>query len=298
MRISTSSTADTVLAQLQRLSSRQADLQRQVATGQRIARPGDDPAAAGRVLSAGIERGSVAQFARNASSALEYSKTAYSGLQQLKKVSDRAGELAVLGQGGLDADALRSYAAEVDQLIEQAASLGNSRNGGDHVFAGTALDTPPFVLARGADGRVSSVAYAGDSGRLAVPISENSTLQPGSDPATNAGLADFMNQLVALRDALSAGDSSAVGSLRSGLDASEDLLVDALSAQGAVQLRIEVAQAQQKSRLQEIERQISADADADLPEVIVRLTQAGQAYEAALSSSSTVLKLSLLDYLR
>jgi flagellar hook-associated protein 3 FlgL len=86
--------------------------------------------------------------------------------------------------------------------------------------------------------------------------------------------------------------------LRDGLAASEDLLVGGLSEQGAVQLRIEVAQAAQKSRLQELERQISVDVDADLPEVIVRLNQAGQAYEAALSSSSMVLKLSLLDYLR
>lgn len=298
MRISTSSNADTVLSQLQRLAGRQAELQRQVATGQRIAKPGDDPAAAGRVLVAGMERGAVAQFARNASAALEYSKTAYTGLEQLKKVSDRAGELAVLGQGGLDADALRSYAAEVDQLVEQAASLGNTRHGGDYVFAGTAVDTAPYALTRGADGKIASVAYAGDTGRISVPIAENSTLQPGVDPATDAGLADFMNQLVALRDALSAGDSAAIGGLRAGLDASEDLVVDAISSQGAVQLRIEVAQAQQKSRLQEIERQISADADADLPEVIVRLNQTSQAYEAALSSSSTILKLSLLDYLR
>ncbi len=298
MRISTSSTADAVIVQLQRLSGRQTELQRQISTGQRIFNPGDDPAAAGRVLAAGMERGSVAQFARNASSALEYSKTVYAGLDQLKKVSDRAGELAVLGQGGLDADSLRAYAAEVDQLLEQAAGLANTRHGGDYVFAGAAVDTAPGVVSRGADGKIASVSYAGDTGRVSVPLDENSALQPGADAATNAGLADFMNRLVALRDALSAGDSTAVGSLREGLAASEDLLVDALSAQGAVQLRIEVAQTRQKSRLDEIERQISADADADLPDLVVRLNQTSQAYEAALSSSSSILKLSLLDYLR
>ena len=298
MRISTGSTADAVLAQLQRLAGRQADLQRQVATGQRVERPGDDPAAAGRVLAAGVEQGSIEQFSRNASTALAYSKTAYSGLEQMKKLSDRAGELAVLGQGVLDADARRAYAAEVDQLLEQAVSLGNTRHDGDHVFAGSAVDTRPFEFSRGADGRIASVSYAGDTARVAIPIAENATLRPGSDPAVNAGLAGFMNQLAGLRDALSAGDAPALGALRDGLAASEDLLVGGLSEQGAVQLRIEVVQAAQKSRLQELERQISTDVDADLPEVIVRLNQAGQAYEAALSSSSMVLKLSLLDYLR
>ncbi len=298
MRISTSSTADGVLSQLQRLVSRQAELQRQVATGQRIQQPGDDPAAVGRVIAARMERGSLAQFARNASAALEYSKTSYAGLEQLKKVSDRAGELAVLGEGSLDPDAMRAYAAEVNQLLEQALSLGNTRFRNDHVFAGSAVGAPPFEAARGSGGRIESVAYLGDLGRLTVPLSENATLQPTPEPATNAGLAEFMNQLVALRDALGAGDPAAIRVVRPRLDASENLLVGALSEHGAVQLRIEVAQAQQKARLSELDRQISAETDVDLPEVIVRLNQTSQAYEAALSSSANILRLSLLDYLR
>lgn len=298
MRLSTSSTADTVLGQLRRLTARQAELQRQVATGQRIQQPGDDPAAAGRVIAARMERGGVAQFSRNASAALEYSQIAYSGLDQLKKVSDRAGELAVLGEGSLDPAAMRAYAAEVNQLVEQAASLGNTRFGDDYVFAGSAVSTQPYTLARDATGRIASVAYAGDAGRLSVPLAENATLQPTPDAATNSGIAGFMNQLVALRDALVAGDPAAIKAARPGLDDAEDLLVGALSEHGAIQLRIEVAQAQQKSRLDELDRQISAEADADLPSVIVRLNQTTQAYEAALSSSSSILRLSLLDYLR
>lgn len=298
MRLSTSSSADSVLSQLQRLSARQADLQRQVATGQRIQQPGDDPAAAGRVIAARMERGSIEQFSRNASTALSYSKSAYSGIEQIKKLSDRASELAVLGQGSLDATSMRAYSAEVDQLLEQAASLGNTRLGSDYVFAGAAVSAAPFALARDASGKIASVAYAGDTGRLSVPIGDGATLQPTPDATSNAGLADFMNRLVSLRDALAAGNATAVGNLRDGLASSENTLVSSLSEQGAVQLRIEVAQAQQKSRLDEIEREISADADIDYAEVVVRLNQTTQAYEAALSSSSNILKLSLLDYLR
>lgn len=298
MRLSNSSTAATLLDQLQRLSSRQAELQRQVATGQRIRMPGDDPAAAARVVAARMERGSIAQFARNASAALEYSKTSYGGLEQLKKVSDRASELAVLGEGSLDPDAMRAYAAEANQLLEQAAGLGNTRFGNDYVFSGTAVSTQPFALTRDPSGVISSVAYAGDSGRLTVPLSENSGIQPVPDAATNAGLADFLSRLVELRDALSSGDAAAVRAVRPGLNDSENLLVGALSEHGAVQLRIEVARVQQKSRMDELDRQISAEADADVTESIVQLNQTSQAYEAALSSSASILKLSLLDYLR
>lgn len=298
MRLSNATTADTVLAQLQRLSRQQADLQSQVATGQRITKPGDDPAAVARVIAAQMERSSVTQYARNADSALEYSKTSYAGLQQFKKLSDRAGELAVLGTGGIGSDAMKAYAAEVNQLLEQAASQGNTRFGNDYVFSGNAVTTAPYTLTRDASGQITAATYAGDTGRLTVPLADGASIQPTPDSSTNTGLADFMNQLVALRDALQAGDSTATQATRTGLDASETLLVGSLSEHGAIQLRIEVAQAQQTSRLDELERQISSEAEIDLPSVIVRLNQTTQSYEAALSSSATLLKMSLLDYIR
>jgi flagellar hook-associated protein 3 FlgL len=298
MRLSNATTADTVLAQLQRLSRQQADLQSQVATGQRITKPGDDPAAVARVIAAQMERSSVTQYARNADSALEYSKTSYAGLQQFKKLSDRAGELAVLGTGSIGSDAMKAYAAEVNQLLEQVASQGNTRFGNDYVFSGNAVTTAPYTLTRDASGQITAAAYAGDTGRLTVPLADGASIQPTPDSSTNTGLADFMNQLVALRDALQAGDTTATQATRAGLDTSETLLVGSLSEHGAIQLRIEVAQAQQTSRLDELERQISNEAEVDLSTVIVRLNQTTQSYEAALSSSSTLLKMSLLDYIR
>jgi flagellar hook-associated protein 3 FlgL len=298
MRISTASTSDNVLAQLQRLSTQQADLQNQVATGQRIFKPSDDPAAAARVIAAQMERASVSQYARNADAALEYSKTSYSGLEQFKKISDRAGELAVMGTGNLGASAMQAYASEVDQLLEQAATSGNTRFRNDYIFGGTAVDAPPFNATRDASGKITAVSYVGDTGRVSVPLADGASIQPTPDADTNSGLADFMNQLVALRDALSAGDSNATQATRTGLDAAENLLVSSLSEHGATQLRIEVAQTQQRTRLDSIETAISADSDVDLTSTIVRLNQTTQAYEAALSTGATMLKMSLLDYLK
>ncbi|MFA6286576.1 MAG: flagellin [Opitutaceae bacterium] len=298
MRLSSSTTSDQVLAQLQRLSTRQAELQNQVATGQRIFQPGDDPAAVGRLISAQMERSSISQYGRNADAALEYSKTSYSGLDQMKKLSDRAGELAVLGTGSIGAEAMRAYASEVNQLVEQAATLGNTRLRNDYIFGGTATTSAPYAVTRDASGQITSAAYAGDTGRLSVPLADGASIQPTPDSATNTGLSDFMNRLVALRDALQSGDANAVQAVRPALDASENLLVSSLSEHGAIQLRIEVAQAQQSARLGELDRQISAEADADLPSTIVKLNQTTQAYEAALSSSATLLKMSLLDYIR
>jgi flagellar hook-associated protein 3 FlgL len=298
MRLSNATTADTVLSQLQRLSRKQADLQTQVATGQRITKPSDDPAAVARVIAAQMEHSSITQFARNANAALDFSKTSFDGLQQFKKLSDRAGELAVLGTGSIGPEAMRAYAAEVNQLLEQAVSQGNTRFGNDYVFGGTAVTTNPYTATRDAAGLITTATYVGDTGRLVVPLADGASIQPTPDAATNTGLATFMNQLVALRDALKAGDVAATQATRAGLDTSENLLVGSLSEHGAVQLRIEVAQAQQTARLDELTRQISNESEADLTSVIVQLNQTNQSYQAALSSSATMLKMSLLDYLR
>jgi len=299
MRVPTNTAASTVIDQLRRLSQNQANLQNQVSTGQRIFQPGDDPAAVGRVIANEMEQRALHQFRRNADTALELSSATFSSLKELKKVSDRAGELVTLGSGASSPDALRAYAAEVNQLIEQAVTLGNSRFRNDYVFSGTVVDTEPVTVTRDAvTGEITATAYAGNTDQIKIPLSEGASLAPGSNGTTNNGIVDFITGLVALRDALAGGDPTAVAASRPALDAAEDMFVSSLSEHGAIQLRIEVSKAQQQSRLDELSRLVSVDADADLPSTVVKLNQAATAYEAALASASDILQMSLMDYLR
>jgi flagellar hook-associated protein 3 FlgL len=297
MRVATNSASEGVLTQIQRLAVRQSRLQKQVSTGQRVFQPEDDPSAVGRLLKLDVERRQISQYSRNADRALELSRASYSGLQELKKISDRAGELATLGAGASSPDAYRAYAKEVNQLIEQSLQLGNTRFRNDYIFAGTAVDTAPFTATR-ASGDVTAVAYAGNASQMQVQLSEVSSIAPGTTNATNLGMRDFINNLVALRDALNTGTSGAVSGVQTNLEASENLLVNALSEHGAIELRIEVNQKQQQSRADEIEKLVSNEADADLATSVVKLSQTSTAYEAALSSATKILQMSLLDYLR
>lgn len=298
MRIASSSISDNIVRQIQQLGNTQARLQDQVATGQRITNPEDDPAAMARVINLESERRGLEQFSRNADRALEVSLASFSGLQQVKSVSDRATEIATLGSSASSPAALDAFAAEVDQLLEQGVQLANTRFRNDYLFAGTAVDAAPVAVTRDATGAITSLAYAGDANQAAIPLSDTAALAPGTTGATNQGLADFLNQLVALRDALRAGGGAAVTALQPGLIASEDLLVDSLAAQGAVQTRIEVNQSQQRDRAQNLENLVSAEADADLPTTIVKLNQSQTAYQAALQSAANILRLSLLDFIQ
>ncbi len=298
MRITNHSLSESLIRQIERRSSEQARLQAQVATGQRIAQPEDDPSAVGRVLQLESEQRRIGQFQRNADRALELSQASFSGLQQIKKVSDRVTEIGTLGTGAISGAEARAYASEVDQLIEQTLQLGNTKFRNDYIFAGTAVDAPPFVAARDAAGRVTAVDYAGNADRMPIQLSEHSAIEAGASGETNVGLRDMMNRLVALRDALLANDPAAVTTVQAGLIESEDLLVTSLAEHGGVDTRIEANRIQQQQRTDNLEGLVSAESELDLPAAIVRLSQSQTAYQAALQSAANIMKISLLDYIR
>jgi len=298
MRIATNTTSQALIAQIQKLSDRQSRLQSQVATGQRIVQPEDDPAAVGRLLGLNTEKAQNTQYVQNASRAMELSQASYSGLQDIKSISDRAGELATLGAGASSPDAYQAYAKEVNQLIEQAVQLGNSKFRNDYLFSGTAVTTAPVNATRNSAGDVTSVAYAGDSAQTSIKLSDVSSIAPGTTNGTNTGIKDFINNLVSLRDALNTGSSTNVSATQPNLLTSENMLVNSLSEHGAIQLRIEINQKQEQSRSDQLDKLVSDEADADMASTVVKLSQTSNAYEAALSSASKILQMSLLDYLK
>lgn len=298
MRVATSTISDNIVRQIQLLSSQQGKLQNQIATGQRISQPEDDPAAVGRVLNLETERRHVTQFANNTAKALEIAQASFSGLQGIKKISDRAGELATLGAGVLGPQAMTAYATETDQLIEQAVQAANTRFNGNYIYAGTAVDLPAVTVLRDVTGKITSATYAGNSAQAAIPLSEAASITPATNGTTNAGLAAFINNLVSLRDALNSGSTSAVSAAQTVVTASEDLIVSALADNGGVQTRIEASQAQQADRTTSVDQLISSETSADLPATIVKLNQTQTAYQAALQSAANIMRLSLLDYIK
>lgn len=298
MRVPTRSTSEMAVRQLQKLGEQQTQLQKQVATNQRIFLPSDDPSAMTRMLSIGDEQNRIAQFKHNSGVASNLAQASYAGLNGLNDLAGRAGELATLGAGVLSADAAKAYGIEIDQLLEQAVQLGNTRFDGDYLYAGNALDTAPFEVTRDAGGRITVANYAGDMASASVRLSETALVSPRTTGDTNLGIRDFINQLVALRDALNANAPAAISAAGAGLETAVDPLLSAISENGALQLRIEVAQAQQNTRADSLETLASSEADVDLAATVVKLSQATTSYEAALASASKIMNLSLLDYLR
>lgn len=297
--------------QLSSLAVRQQRLQNQAATGQRIQSPSDDPVAIRRVLDLQTESSAVGQYQHNIARQQELAQATISSIKSLKTISDRANEIATLADGLKSPQELQAYATEINQLIKQAAQVMNTTNRGDPLFAGTRADQPPFVVATDANGQVTGVTYQGNTALSEVEIAEGSTLTAqaiGANTSTSGprGLitdsrsgADLFNHLISLQNNLLAGDTAAIAATdRGNLRSDEDNILFHVSSNGAIQARLEGANAITVDRSLSLEKSVSAEADADLAQTLVKLSQTQTAYQAALQSGASILKLSLLDYLR
>ncbi len=298
MRIPNSVFSDSLVSRLQKLTANQASLQAQVSSGQRINSASDDPAAMAHVLDLQADQQRVQQWSRNADRAYNVSQASYAAVKNLKTISDRAGEISVLGVGTNSPDAFNSYAKETNGLIEQALQAANTQFAGGHLLGGTKTDSPPFTATRDAAGNVTAVSYTGAASAAQFRISEGTTLSPQTDGATNQKFADFLNNLVSLRDSLSTQSSAGVQASKTGLQKSEDDLIGTISDIGATQARIESSKTVNEGRFTDIQQQTSAETDVDLAQTVVKLTKAQTAYQAALQSGAQMLQHSLLDYLR
>lgn len=304
MRVTTNTFPDNLLSHLQRVTKDMNKLNEQVSTGQRISKVSEDSASANRILDMQEEKKRITQFAKNAARAENINNTTISQLQNFIQISDRISELATLADGLKGPDGMKAYAEEVDELIEHAMQSANAKFNGEYIFGGIDTGTEPFVANRDADGKIvtpgagDAITYEGAAAGAEFHLSETGKIEPYTDGATNQQFADFINRMVDLRDALETGSVNAVTpQMREDLEASEDELIFALSRQGSVQMRIEFDLTLNKQRFTDLEENISAEADVDIAQTVVRLTQVQNAYQASLKSAGQVLNQSLLDYI-
>lgn len=307
MRVTNNTYPDTLLRHLQRITRQMNSLQEQAANGQRITDISDDSAAGNRILDMQAEKGRLSQYSKNASRAQNINNTTISQLQNFIRISDRVNEISTLANDLKGPEGLQAYAEEIDELIEHALQSANAKFNGEYIFGGIASGSEPFSVNLDADGKTQdpdgsgsgkAITYVGSSKGSEFHLSESGKVSPFTEGSTNRKFADFINRMVELRDALESGDSNAVtSSIRDGLESSEDDLIFSLSRQGSVQLRIEFDINLNQQRFMDLEENISSEADVDLAQTIVRLTQIQNAYQASLQSAGRVLNASLLQYI-
>ncbi len=149
------------LQDIQNATRERVRLQEVIASGRRVNRPSDDPAATLRILPLRAELRDLAQMAENASLAKESLVAGTNALEEGSRLLQRLRELTVQAANGTLTQRDRtSIGGEVEQLLQQMLAIANTNHDGRRLFAGTDSGAAPFRLV--SDGGGARVVYDGD----------------------------------------------------------------------------------------------------------------------------------------
>jgi flagellar hook-associated protein 3 FlgL len=104
--------------------------------------------------------------------------------------------------------------------------------------------------------------------------------------------ADLFNHLISLQNNLLSGNTDAITSTdAANLSEDQDNIIYQVATNGAAQTRLDAAASFASSQQSGLQQNLSSVAGADLAQTLTQLTQANNAYQIALQTSSQLLQL-------
>lgn len=300
---STGSFFNRSLAQMASLRGGIERAQTQIATGSRIERGSDDPAAAAQLRSvarrerlASVEGDNAAQLGQDLAAASEE-------VEAVKALLQRARELALQAANTpTGADGRQAIAFELEQLTDELFSRANAAAlTGEPLFAGLSSGA---AFTRDALGNVT---YAGTATSGAVPVAAGTAIDrglPGSEVfefdlgGTPSSAFAVLGWLAAALNGGSPDPAGAALAALDGIDAALDTANRAQTIFGTRLAWVEQVQQQQADRGIALAERRSRVGDADIAEAIARLQQSLTALEASQAAFARVSELNLFRALR
>ncbi len=314
MRIANKTIYDSITRNLTKTSTEMFRANQTVSSGKRINSLSDDPVGLVAVLDLRSSQAHVEQLERNIAMGKSWLNMGESALTQIEDVLTETKTLCVqMANATQGATERKNAAAVVEGQFQQILALANTQVGGRYIFGGTRTDTMPFVYDEGTGPAdpvdPAKVTYQGNDVPFSVKIGKVTDVAVGRNGETifgddgmiwadsSKGQDNIFKTLLDLKKALTENDVSGVQDAMGKLDNHQETVRTTISNTGAKILRLDTKEnIIQDLKLTYTERKSQLE-DADLAEAIIDLQTKETAYQAALSSSSKVMALSLVDYL-
>ncbi len=308
MRVATKSMYENIKVNLARVTQELVLANNVVSTGKRINKLSDDPVAMVSVMGIKSSLKRVEQLERNITMGKSWLKAAESALTQMNDLLSATKALAVDMANATKGQAERANAAGVvDGYMRQILALANTDVGGRYIFSGTRTETPPFSFDD--EENPTQVIYNGNSAAFSVRIGSGVDVEVGRDGETiigddnidwsnpSSGNTNIFKVMLDLKRSLESNDiggiTEAIGRLDNVLERVGDLVADTgtkiirMDTKEGILKELELAQLERRSKLE----------DVDIAEAVMDLKAKETAYQAALSSSAKVMRLSLVNFL-
>ena len=306
MRVSSLTLSTAALAGIQNEQSAIARLAQQIARGERLLAPKDDPVQAARVLELSDRIALREQYLANqdrARLALNYQGAVLQGVRQ---VLEHARGI-LMGTSPSHEPALRQqYAQLIENDYRQLKDLANARDpSGNYLFSGFRTSTVPFQHTQAAPGPGPSglTTYAGDTGTRSIEIDLGRRIQVNDNLDVGVMRAGAANDLLRAIDQI-AIDLRSPTLTQAQLDTAIARLNQALDDLGLIERRVAAAQ-QEVADTQAVTRALlNQEKDAlgrltelDQAAAIVELQRRQVTLEAAQRAYARTADLSLFKYL-
>jgi flagellar hook-associated protein 3 FlgL len=269
----------------------------QLASGQRVLAPSDDPSAAAANLQSLAESANVDRYTQNGDAVVSQAQMADSALSNVVSQLNQAITLGTQGaDGSMTSDDRASIATQVQSILSQVVAEANTTYNGAGLFSGTSAAVPAFVADSTSP---TGFTYQGNDGVNTVAVGDNLQVSlnvPGDQIFTSSN----GNVLGALSDLISALGGGSTTNIGNAVAEVKTALTN-VSQQRAVYAGVVNQINSQESYLSQETISLTSQQQSltgiDMSVAISNLTQAQTAHSAILAAAAKVLPTSLLDYL-
>ena len=294
MRVTQKAIYETTRFRLGQITTDLTEANLVVTTGKRINYLKDDPVGMSQVLSLKSNLSNLDQITRNTAMGRTWLNAGETALSSASDIISKSKAVAVAMNNGTVDSAGRSAAAEeIRGYLMQIESIANTRVNDQYLFGGTKTDTIPFAL----DNRQNptTATYSGNSTAFTVKTGKDTTVEVGHDGSTL--FPNLFSSMIDLLNGLEANDVTRIGISIDNLGTNFDTINNAVAEIGSKVVRIDTKEKiiadldlSYRENLAEVE-------EADIVEAISKLKATELAYQAALTSSSKLMNISLVDYM-
>lgn len=287
MRVASKTIYDSVKYNLDNITESLSKANKIVSSGKRITELSDDPVGLIQALDIKSTLSNIEQLERNIDLGESWLNSAESALSSVQDLISDTKSLCVQMATATTGEAERvSAAGTIQNTIDEIISLANTEMNGRYIFAGSNTDSVPFD---------ENGSYSGDNNPFAIKIGKDAALTIGNDGEAIFG--DVFQTLSDLKDALEGNNIEGIEAAMDNLDDDFDHITAKISDIGSKLTRTTVKkEILSDMNLSNTDR-LSKIEDTDIAEAIIDLEEITLVYEAALSASTKVMGLSLLDYL-
>jgi len=299
MRITPGMTAANALYNLQQGRAKLDKIQEQIASGQVLNRPSDDPIGARQILDLENKMKEGMQYSSNITKGslwLNITNTTLEGIFDVIELAKKAA--ADVASGTTDMTLRNSTVTQLTELKTRLVELGNTQLGDQYIFGGFKNDAPPFSTSDNTfNGTSDSIDIEIDlNSRVGINIAGDALLKgTGTYGTPPVDILQVFDDLIA---DITANDTGGIQQGIRDMVSSSHQVIDAQADLAGRLVRMDAAQTMVTRNQNTLKNIIASLQEVDYAKAATELTQQKTAFEAALASTAKITNLSLLDYLK